>query len=120
MRQGAFARRFLFLTAFLAVLQILGAKAGGAKPNPSEGKTRIAIVGLDHDHVWELLKYVQGEPDAELVAIAESQPALVDVARSKVRESVKFYSAYVAMLDEAKPNAVIGATANARHLGIVS
>ena len=62
----------MFLTAFLAVLQILGAKAAGAKPNPSEGKTRIAIVGLDHDHVWELLKYVQGEPDAELVAIAES------------------------------------------------
>ncbi len=119
MRQGAFARRFVFLTAFLAVLQILGAKAAGAKPNPSEGKTRIAIVGLDHDHVWELLKYVQGEPDAELVAIAESQPALVDVAKSKVRESVKFYSAYVAMLDEAKPDAVIVATSNDRHLEIL-
>ena len=119
MRQGAFARQFVFLTAFLAVLQILGAKAAGAKPNPSEGKTRIAIVGLDHDHVWELLKYVQGEPDAELVAIAESQPALVNVAKSKVRESVKFYSAYVAMLDEAKPDAVIVATSNDRHLEIL-
>ena len=119
MRQGAFARQFVFLTAFLAVLQILGAKAAGAKPNPSEGKTRIAIVGLDHDHVWELLKYVQGEPDAELVAIAESQPALLDVAKSKVRESVKFYSAYVAMLDEAKPDAVIVATSNDRHLEIL-
>jgi len=119
MRQGAFARQFVFLTAFLAVLQILGAKAAGAEPNPSEGKTRIAIVGLDHDHVWELLKYVQGEPDAELVAIAESQPALVDVAKSKVRETVKFYSAYVAMLDEAKPDAVIVATSNDRHLEIL-
>src|SRR5712664_634553 len=119
MRQGAFARQFVFLTAFLAVLQILGAKAAAAKPNPSEGKTRIAIVGLDHDHVWELLKYVQGEPDAELVAIAESQPALVDVAKSKVRETVKFYSAYVAMLDEAKPDAVIVATSNDRHLEIL-
>src|SRR6266853_234352 len=119
MRQGAFARQFVFLTAFLAVLQILGAKAAGAKPNPSEGKTRIAIVGLDHDHVWELLKYVQSEPDAELVAIAEAQPALVDVAKSKVRESVKFYSAYVAMLDEAKPDAVIVATSNDRHLEIL-
>jgi len=119
MRQGAFARQFVFLTVFLAALQILGAKAAGAKPNPSEGKTRIAIVGLDHDHVWELLKYVQGEPDAELVAIAESQPALVNVAKSKVRESVKFYSAYVAMLDEAKPDAVIVATSNDRHLEIL-
>src|SRR6266853_4347412 len=119
MRQGAFARQFVFLIAFLAVLQILGAKAAGAEPNPSEGKTRIAIVGLDHDHVWELLKYVQGEPDAELVAIAESQPALVDVAKSKVRETVKFYSAYVAMLDEAKPDAVIVATSNDRHLEIL-
>ncbi len=119
MRQDAFARQFVFLTAFLAVLQILGAKAAGAKPNPSEGKTRIAIVGLDHDHVWELLKYVQGEPDAELVAIAESQPALVDVAKSKVRESVKFYSGYIPMLDEAKPDAVIVATSNDRHLEIL-
>jgi predicted dehydrogenase len=86
---------------------------------PSEGKTRLAIVGLDHDHVWELLRYIDKQPDAELVAIAESQPALVSEAKSKVPESVKFYANYVAMLDEVKPNAVIVTTANDRHLEIL-
>ena len=84
-----------------------------------DGKTRLAIVGLDHDHVWELLRYIGKEPDAELVAIAESQPALVKEAKSKVPDSVKFYADYVAMLDEAKPDAVIVTTANDRHLEIL-
>ncbi len=84
-----------------------------------DGKTRLAIVGLDHDHVWELLRYIGKEPEAELVAIAESQPALVKEAKSKVPDSVKFYADYVAMLDEAKPDAVIVTTANDRHLEIL-
>jgi predicted dehydrogenase len=84
-----------------------------------DGKTRLAIVGLDHDHVWELLRYIGKEPDAELVAIAESQPALVKEAKSKVPDSVKFYADYVAMLDEAKPEAVIVTTSNDRHLEIL-
>jgi len=84
-----------------------------------EDKTRLAIVGLDHDHVWQLLRYIAKEPDAELVAIAESQPALVKEAKSKVPDSVKFYAAYVAMLDEVKPDAVIVTTANDRHLEIL-
>jgi predicted dehydrogenase len=92
--------------------------AASAAKSP-EGKTKLAIVGLDHDHVWELLGYIAKEPDAELVAIAESQPALVKQAQSKVPDSVKFYSDYVAMLDEAKPDAVIVTTANDRHLEIL-
>jgi predicted dehydrogenase len=101
------------------VLHFLGAKADCAKPNPSESRTRIAIVGLDHDHVWGLLKYLEAEPDAELVAIAEPQPALMKEAKSQVRSSVKFYSAYVPMLDEVKPDAVLVTTSNDRHLDIL-
>src|SRR5437660_8793621 len=82
-------------------------------------KTRLAVVGLDHDHGWELLKYIGVEPDAELVAIAEKQPALVDQAKSQVPATVKFYSNYVRMLDEAKPEAVIVTTENDRHLEIL-
>ena len=82
----------------------------------SGAKTRLAIVGLDHDHVWSLLKDVAREPSAELIAIAESDSALVNQARKEVPASVKFYSDYVAMLDEAKPEAVIVATSNDRHL----
>jgi len=72
------------------------------------------VVGLDHDHVWSLLKDIANEPSAELVAIAETDPALVSRAQKTVPASVKFYGDYVAMLDEAKPEAVIVATSNDR------
>jgi predicted dehydrogenase len=82
-------------------------------------KTSIAVVGLDHDHVWGLLKDIANEPQAELVAIADSHPELVDKARSQVPTSVRFYSDYIQMLDEAKPEAVFVTTENDRHLAIL-
>src|SRR6266481_2365488 len=100
----------------------------GARTNPSEAsesgkppesKTRIAIVGLDHDHVWGLLKEITAERNAELVAIADSHAELVARAKAEVPASTKFYAEYVQMLDEAKPDAVIVSTANDRHLAIL-
>jgi predicted dehydrogenase len=82
-------------------------------------KTRIAIVGLDHDHVWGLLDDIAREPQADLVAIAEPHPDLVAKAKARVPASVTFYSDYVTMLDETKPEAVIITTENDRHLEIV-
>jgi predicted dehydrogenase len=90
-----------------------------AQPDVPLQKTRIAIVGLDHDHVWELLKYIAGEPEAELVAIADNHPDLVTRAKSRVPASVKFYSDYIKMLDETKPVAVFVTTSNDRHLEIL-
>ena len=119
MRLGAFVRAIVFPAACLLALLAFKASAADAAANPMEGKTRVAIVGLDHDHVWELLKYLDAEADAELVAIAEPQAALVKVAKAQVRGSVRFYSAYVPMLDEVKPDAVIVTTSNDRHLEIL-
>src|SRR5467141_4795571 len=116
MRLIAFVRALVFPVACLMALHALAANAALAAPKPVEGKTRVAVVGLDHDHVWELLKYLEAEPDAELVAIAEPQAALVKEAKAQVPGSVKFYSAYVKMLDEVQPQAVIVTTANDRHL----
>ena len=90
-----------------------------AQVNVAEKKTKLAIVGLDHDHVWGLLKDLTEEPNAELVAIADSHSELVDRAKSKVSAHVKFYSDYVQMLDEMKPDGVIVTTENDRHLGIL-
>jgi predicted dehydrogenase len=84
-----------------------------------EIKTRLAIVGLDHDHVWGLLKEIAAESDAELVAIADSHQELVNRAKAEVPAATKFYAEYVQMLDEAKPEAVIVSTANDRHLAIL-
>src|SRR5467141_4140799 len=102
------------LLALFGVSDVSEAQSGGGT-----AKTRLAVVGLDHDHVWSLLKDIAGEPSAELVAIAESDAALVSRAQKEVPASVKFYADYVAMLDEAKPEAVIVATANDRHLEIL-
>jgi len=90
-----------------------------AQVNSSDRKTKLAIVGLDHDHVWGLLKDLTEEPDAELVAIADGHPELVDRAKTQVTANVKFYSDYLRMLDEMKPDGVIVTTENDRHLEIL-
>ena len=103
-----------FTLALLSAINVSAAQSG-----TTAGKTRLAVVGLDHDHVWSLLKDIAGEPSAALVAIAESDPTLVSRAQKGVPASVKFYSDYVKMLDEAKPDAVIVTTSNDRHLEIL-
>src|SRR5260370_23859013 len=109
-----------FVVAFAAMALLASAPCVMEAQSVNAGaKTQLAIIGLDHDHVWSLLKDVAREPSAELIAIAESDPALVSQAQKEVPASVKFYSDYVAMLDEAKPEAVIVATSNDRHLEIL-
>lgn len=105
--------------AVLASLGFLNGADASTYGKPAESRTKLAIVGLDHDHVWGLLKDIATEPNAELVAIADTHPALVDRAKSRVPASVKFYSDYVRMLDEAKPDAVIVTTENDKHLEIL-
>lgn len=118
MKRQSLKSRIIFVV--FVVLALLGAANVSAAQNAGgAAKTRLAVVGLDHDHVWSLLKDIAGEPSAELVAIAESDPALVSRAQKEVPASVKFYTDYVAMLDQAKPEAVIVATANDRHLEIL-
>jgi len=85
----------------------------------AQARTRLAIVGLDHDHVWGLLKIIANEPDAELVAIADLHTELVEKAKATAPAGVKFFSDYIQMLDEVKPDAVIVTTANNRHLEIL-
>ena len=49
----------------LVVVFGVGANIANAQGTGSAGKTRLAVIGLDHDHVWSLLKDVAGEPSAE-------------------------------------------------------
>ena len=111
---------FRIVIAVFALLALHGASdVSAAQSAGSAGKTRLAVVGLDHDHVWSLLKDIAGEPSAELVAIVESDAGLVSRAQKEVPASVKFYTDYVVMLDQAKPDAVIVTTSNDRHLEIL-
>lgn len=108
---------------FLSVILLCAAEAisgpAHAAPKAADTKTRLAVVGLDHDHVWGLLRDLAGEPNAELVAIADDHQPLVDQAKAKVPPTVKFYTDYVKMLDEMKPDGVIVTTENDRHLEIL-
>lgn len=100
---------------FLVLLLSLSARGGFAQA----AKTRLAIIGLNHDHVWGLLGTIAKTPEAELVAIADPHPELVAKAKAKVPASVKFFADYAQMLDQVKPEAVIVTTANNRHLEIL-
>jgi predicted dehydrogenase len=91
----------------------------GARAQARHAKTRLAIVGLDHDHVWGLLKDMAQVPRADLVAIADPHPELVERAKQRVPSTVKFYSDYVKMLDEVKPDGVFITTETDHHLAIV-
>lgn len=101
------------------MLALLASLVFGAQLFAQEGKVRVAVVGLDHDHVWGLLGDLANDPQSDFVGIAESNAELVGKARAQVPGSVKFYSDYVRMLDEAKPQAVIITIENDKHLEIV-
>src|SRR5207237_4628441 len=111
--EGGSMLKNLLLSGALLIMCILPAASH------AQAKTKLAIVGLDHDHVWGLLHDIAGEPNAELIAIADSHPELVQKAKAQVPSTVKLYSNYVTMLDEAKPEAVIVTTENDRHLEIL-
>jgi predicted dehydrogenase len=90
----------------------------GSQATP-RAKVRLAIVGLNHDHVWGILKDIEAERNSELVAIAETDQNLVSRAKGRVPPSVRFYGDFRNMLDEVKPDAVIATTSNDRHLEIL-
>ncbi|MGH9327327.1 MAG: Gfo/Idh/MocA family protein [Terriglobia bacterium] len=100
----------LVLAAFFPIIAL-------AQSSPV--KTRLAIVGLDHDHVWGLLRDMKEVPQADLIAISDPHPELIAKAKLRVPASVQFYSNYIKMLDKAKPDGVIITTETDHHLSIV-
>ncbi|MBV9623389.1 MAG: Gfo/Idh/MocA family oxidoreductase [Acidobacteria bacterium] len=117
MKSALRTRFFQFSAVF--VLLLLPSRAQVGQSPAQNRKIRCAVIGLNHDHVWELLGYLQEEPESDLVAIAEGNKELVEKAKSKVRATVRFYSDYIPMLEEAKPEVVFVTTSNDRHLAIL-
>lgn len=102
----------------LVLISIMLLLAFGARAQENPGEVRYAVVGLEHDHVWGILKDLAEVPQARLVAIADEHPELVQKAKARVPASVKFYSDYVTMLDHEKPQAVITTTATYLHVAV--
>src|SRR5262245_356240 len=83
---------------------------------------KLAVIGLEHSHVWGHLGNMLKGEHARLVAIAEPNPDLVSAARKdieKAGKNVASYGDYHKMLDEQKPDFVWSFVDNSRHAEIV-
>ena len=81
-------------------------------------KTRLAQIGLGLDGAWSWMKDAQAEPDAELVAVADPRPELIERAKGATQPGTRFHSDYVRMLDEVKPDAVLATVPNTEHVAV--
>ncbi|MCB1076835.1 MAG: Gfo/Idh/MocA family oxidoreductase [Verrucomicrobiae bacterium] len=77
---------------------------------------KIAGINFDHFHMGDLLRMAHQHPDAEIVAIADEQPARMEEARRNFDiPSDRVYSEIEPCLIETKPDIVILCPAAARH-----
>jgi predicted dehydrogenase len=71
---------------------------------------RIGILGLTHDHVWGNIKDIGASGRAELVAIADSHPPLLEQAKEQF--GCRTHSSFDGLLDAEKVDAVYVFTNN--------
>jgi predicted dehydrogenase len=67
-------------------------------------RLRVAALGLAHDHVWNNLAELTQTPGAELVAVADPEPSLLE--RAKTEFHCPAYTSYERLLVEHKLDAV--------------
>jgi predicted dehydrogenase len=89
--------------------------------NPSpDGRLRVAIVGLVHDHVAGFLSQLPQRHDVELVGIAEPDPALQ--AKYQKKYSLPdnlFFKDPAKMIEARRPQALLAYTTIADHRRVV-
>jgi len=92
-------------------------------PAPSgtpDGKLRVAIVGLVHDHVIGFLAQLPQHHDVELVGIAEADPALQAKYQKKYGLSGNlFFKDTATMIEARHPQAVLAYTSIADHRHVI-
>jgi predicted dehydrogenase len=78
-------------------------------------KLRVGVLGLVHDHVWDILNQFKEVEDVEVTCAYDVNEPLL----AKVRGSdVKTYNSYEDLLSEEEIDAVIVYTENSRHAKI--
>jgi len=105
-----------FLGASAALAAVGGAGAEGREAGP----LRLGMAGLVHGHAAGFLPRCLGASDVELVGVAEPDRAVAAryVERSKLDPS-RVYDSLDAMLDRARPEAVVAFTSTADHPAVV-
>jgi len=91
-----------------------------AQNGSPDGRLRVAIVGLVHDHVAGFLAQLPQHHDVELVGIAEPDPALQ--AKYQKKYSLPdnlFFKDPAKMIEERRPQALLAYTAIADHRRVI-
>jgi predicted dehydrogenase len=99
----------------------LGTLAAGAISGASPPPLRLGMAGLEHGHAAGFLARYRSSQDVELVGISEPNR---DVAERYVRRSrldpATIFPSLEAMLEKARPQAVVAFTSTAGHLAVVA
>ena len=99
----------------------LAAATLGSGAAPAPPPLRLGMAGLEHGHASGFLARYRDSKEVELVGVAEPDP---DVAARYVRRSrldpASVHPTLDAMLDRAKPEAVVAFTSTAGHLAVVA
>src|SRR6185437_11880017 len=99
-----------------AALFVFGALALTSASAQNPAHIRVAVVGLNHDHIIGFLHELPKHPDVDLVGISEPDAALRQkyAARFHLPENL-FYSSEAAMLAKTHPQAILVYTPIAEH-----
>lgn len=99
----------------------LGTLAAGVMCGAAPAPLRLGMAGLEHGHAAGFLARYRDSPMIELVGISESDR---DVAGRYIRrfrlDPAKMYPSLEAMLDRARPQAVVAFTSTAGHPAVVA
>lgn len=67
---------------------------------------RVGVIGLVHDHIWDVLPHFAEHPQVTLVGVADSNQPLLDKAKEKIGIDAHFTSADE-LFEKAKPDIVL-------------
>jgi predicted dehydrogenase len=99
----------------------LGTLAAAATCGAAPAPLRLGMAGLEHGHAAGFLARYRDSRDIELVGIAEPDRDVAAryIKRSRLATS-SVYPTLEAMLDQAKPQAVVAFTSTVSHLAVVT
>lgn len=107
---------FRYALKSFAALFVFGALALTSASAQNPAHIRVAVVGLNHDHIMGFLHELPSHPDVDLVGIAEPDAALRQkyATRFHLPDNL-FYSSEAAMLAKTHPQAILVYTPIAEH-----
>jgi predicted dehydrogenase len=99
----------------------LGTLAASALCGAAAPPLRLGMAGLEHGHAAGFLARYRNSKEVELVGISEPDQAVAEryITRSRL-DPATVYPTLEAMLEKAKPQAVVAFTSTAGHLAVVA